>query len=120
MCGTTTVEKRAAEALVGALEQMLAELGGVTVGGDVGWVRPLAVLSAEIEYIALRSSRVDSIGLVHVCRELVDLLAGPPDAGGEFASRYVAAQRASPPIAALHDRVLAACRTVTSCYALAQ
>jgi hypothetical protein len=110
---TTTVERRAAEALVGALEQMLAELAAVTVDGDVGWGRPLAVLSAEIEYSALRSSGVDSTGLADVCCELIDLLAGSPSAGGEFAARYAVAHRASPAIAALHDRVVAACRTVT-------
>jgi hypothetical protein len=115
----TSLEQRADEALVDALEQMLAELAGVTAGGDVGWVRPLAVLSAEIEYSALRSSRVDSIGLAHECRELVDLLAGSPGAGGQFASRYAAAHQASPAIAALHDRVLAACQTVTRRHALA-
>ena len=101
---TTSLEQRADEALVGTLEQMLAELAGLTVDGDLGWVRPLAVLSAEIEYSALRSSRVDSIGLAHACRELLDLLVGSPGAGGEFASRYAAAHQASPAIAALHDR----------------
>lgn len=40
MDGTTIFEQRDAEALVGALEQMLAELAAVTVGDDVGWVRP--------------------------------------------------------------------------------
>jgi len=110
---TSTEGRRATEELVGALEQMLAELAGVTTGGDVGWVRPLAVLSAEIEYGALRRPQVDSIGLAVVCCELIDLLATPPGAGSEFASRYAVAYRTSPAIAALHERVLAVCRTIT-------
>jgi hypothetical protein len=110
---TTTAERRAADALVGALEQMLAELAALHGDGDVGWVRPLAVLSAEIEYSALRSSGGHSTGLADVCRELIDMLAFPPTAGGEFASRYVVAHRTSPAIAGLHDRILAACRTIT-------
>jgi hypothetical protein len=107
---TTGSERRAAEALVGALEQMLAELAGATGDGDVAWIRPLAVLSAEIEYSAVRSPEFDSINLADECRELRDLLAGSPLDGGEFASRYAIAHRASPAIAALHDRALAACR----------
>ena len=51
------MERSAAEALVGTLEQMLAALAGTTDDGDVGWLRPLAVLSAEIEYSAVRRDR---------------------------------------------------------------
>jgi hypothetical protein len=118
MEATTGVERRAAEALVRALEQMLAELAGATGDGDVAWIRPLAVLSAEIEYSAVRSPEVDSITLADECRELSDLLDGSPVRGGEFASRYAIAHRASPAIAALHDRALAACRTVATRHAL--
>ena|ERR1700722_1508931 len=106
------VERRAADALVGALEEMLTELAAVTAGDDVGWVRPLAVLSAEIEYAAVRASPVDVKGLAAACCELVDLLAGSPVATAAFASRYAVARRASPAVAAVHERVLAACRTV--------
>jgi hypothetical protein len=116
---TMSVERRAAEALVAALEQMLAEIASATFGGDVGWLRPLAVLSAEIEYSALRGHRVDSINLADECREVGDLLAGSSGAG-EFATRYAVAYRASPAIAALRDRALAACRSVTSRHALAR
>ncbi len=114
----TNSEQCAAEALVGALEQMLAELATTTARGDVGWVRPLAVLSAEIEYGALRSPRVDSVGLAQVCCELVDLLVGSPRAGTDFAARYADAHRVSPPIAALHDRVLDVCRAIMGRQAL--
>ena len=118
MEATTAVERHAAQALIGALEQMLAELAASTGDGDVAWVRPLAVLSAEIEYSAVRSREVDSINLADECRELSHLLAAAND-GGEFASRYAIARRASPAIAALHDRALAVCRTVATRHALA-
>jgi hypothetical protein len=114
MEGTTGCERRAAEALVGALEQMLAELACSMGDSDVAWIRPLSVLSAEIEYSAVRRQGVDSINLADECRELSDLLAGSPGDGGEFASRYAIAHGASPAIAALHDRVLATCRTLAA------
>jgi len=115
---TTSVERRAAEVLVGTLNDMLARLAEDTSGGDVSWLRPLAVLSAEIEYSALRSTSVDSIGLADECRELSYLLACCRRADAEFASRYPFARRASPAVAALHDRALAACRTVAARHAL--
>lgn len=105
-------DRRAAEVLVGTLEKMLAELACSTDDGDVAWIRPLAVLSAEIEYSGVRSPEVDSVNLADECRQLSDLLAGSPGDGGEFTARYVIAHRASPAIAALHDKTLATCRTV--------
>src|SRR5579863_2615513 len=110
MEGGWCCERRAAEVLVGALEQMLAELACSTGDGDIAWIRPLAVLGAEIEYSAVRSPKVDSINLADECRQLSDLLAGSPRDGGEFATRYAIAHRASPVIAALHDKALATCR----------
>jgi hypothetical protein len=115
---TTSVERRTAEALVGTLEQMLAELVDAARDGDVGWLRPLAVLSAEIEYSAVRSAEVDSINLTDECRELSDLLGSFSRADAEFASRYTEARGASPGIAALHDRALSACRIVAAWHAL--
>jgi hypothetical protein len=70
------MERRAAEQLVGALREMLTELAAATDDGDVGWLRPLAVLTAEIEYSALRRPTVDSNNLADECRELSELLAG--------------------------------------------
>jgi hypothetical protein len=118
MEGTTGCERPAAEALVGALEQLLAELACSTGDGDVAWIRPLAVLSVEIEYSSVRSPGVDSINLADGCRALSDLLVGSPGDGGEFAARYAVAHRASPAIPALHDRALATCRTVAVRHAL--
>jgi hypothetical protein len=108
-----SVKRGAAEALVGALEQMLSELAGATDDGDVGWLRPLAVLSAEIEYSTVRSPRLDLINLADACRELSDLLTSAPRADPEFASRYRIARRASATVALLHDRTLAACHALT-------
>jgi hypothetical protein len=118
MEGTAGCERRAAEALVGTLEQMLTELACSTYDRDLAWIRPLAVLSAEIEYSAVRSPEVDSINLADEVRQLSDLLAGSPRDGGEFAARYARAHRASPTIAALHDKALATCRTVAMRHAL--
>jgi hypothetical protein len=109
---TTSVDRRAAEALVGVLEQMLAELVGATGDGDAGWLRPLAVLIAEIEYSAVRSPEVDSTNLADECRELSDLLGGSSRAGAEFATRYSVARGTSPVVAALHDRAISACRRI--------
>lgn len=113
---TANVERRAAQVLVAVIEEMLAELAGFTGDGDVGWLRTLSVLSAEVEYSAVRCKSVDSINLVDECGELCGLLAG--SGGTEFASRYHAARRASPAIAALHDRALAACRAVATGHAV--
>jgi hypothetical protein len=114
---TTNAERRAAEVLVGTLEEMLTELAATTGDGDVAWLRPLAVLSAEIEYSGVRSPQADAINLALGCRELSHLLVGSPGDGGEFASAYATARRASPAIAALHDRALAACRTLMARHA---
>jgi hypothetical protein len=114
---TANVERGPAGLLVGTLEEMLAELAGAASNGDVGWLRPLAVLSVEIEYSALRCATVDSTNLADECRELSALLT---DGAGEleFATRYPLALRMSPAVAALQDRVLAACRRVAASYAL--
>jgi hypothetical protein len=108
------LERRAAEALVGTLEEMLAQLAAATGDGDVAWLRPLAVLSAEIEYSALRNPEADAVNLAQACRELSHLLASSISGEGEFASAYAIARRASPAIAVLHDRALATCRTLVS------
>jgi hypothetical protein len=105
--------------LIGTLEQMLGLLVGATRDGDVGWLRPLAVVSAEIEYSALHSDRVDSITVADECHELSDLLGGSRGVLDEFALRYRAACGASPALAALHDRALAACRALATRHVLA-
>jgi hypothetical protein len=128
---TTSVEGHAANMLVGALEEMLAELAGNADGSDIGWLRPLAVLSAEIEYNAPRSSEVDSVNLADECRELSNLLGGlqravprlddhdalPDLPEPSFVSRYTLA-RDSLAMATLHDHALAACRAISACHAL--
>jgi hypothetical protein len=110
---TPSRERSRAAALVAALEEMLVALKDATVDGDVGWVRPLAVLSAEIEYSALRRSTVDATSLSEECREVRALLAGPSRADADFASRYARARHTSPAVAKWHDRALAACRDLS-------
>jgi hypothetical protein len=116
---TTKVERSAAGVLVGALEEMLAELAGCASEGDLAWLRPLAVLSAEIEYSALRGATVDSTNLADECREVTALLTGRASEA-EFAARYPAALMISPAITALQDRALAACRLVASRHAISR
>lgn len=114
---TPSAERQLAETLVGTLEQMLAELAQAThatEGDDVAWLRPLAVLSVEIEYSAVRTSEVDSLGLAGACRDLDELLAGFSGDGGEFAARYARAHRAFPAVAMLHARAVAACQEVAT------
>ena len=52
-------------------------------------------------------------------RALSDLLGGSATNRGEFVLRYASAHGASTAIATLHNRVLAACRTVAKIHALA-
>jgi hypothetical protein len=112
MDGSVGVDRSAAEVLVGALEAMLAELTA-TADGDNGWLRPLAILSAEIEYGALRSPRVDPSNVIDACCELHHLLLSCRDEG-EFASRYARAVNARSVIGTLHERALVACRAVAA------
>jgi hypothetical protein len=111
MAGVTSVERRRAEAVVQVLEELLLALAGATVGADLGWLRPLAILAAEIEYSALRSRTLDSLNLANECQEVSDLLCCSSHADVRFASRYFEL-RSAPGLAALHDCALAACRAV--------
>jgi hypothetical protein len=112
---TASAEQRTAAVLVGALEEMLSRLAaGAKSDREVGWLRPLAVLGAEIEYTALRRPTVDSTGLADECRELSALLACQSDSNAEFAKHYPLARRASPAVAALHDRIRSACEAVAA------
>ena len=112
MDGSVGIDRSAAEVLVGALEAMLAELTAAA-DGDNGWLRPLAILSAEIEYSALRSHRVDPSSVIDACCELHHLLLSCRDEG-EFASRYARALTARSMIGILHERALVACRAVAA------
>lgn len=105
-----TAERRStAAALVADLEGLLAALAQTEAETDVGWLRPLALLSAEIEYSALRRTEIDASSLADACQELSDLLACSPRASVRFVARYPVARRRSPSVAALHDRAVAAC-----------
>ena len=105
----TAKRRRAAAALVADLECLLAALAQTTGETDVGWLRPLALLSAEIEYGALRRADVDAASLAEACRELSELLACSPRASVRFAVCYPAARGRSPSIAALHERAAVGC-----------
>ncbi|MGA3121032.1 MAG: hypothetical protein ABSF69_09715 [Polyangiaceae bacterium] len=108
---TSSPERSVAAALVTDLEEMLMELKDALPDGDAGWLRPMAVLSAEIEYSALRGETVDAANLTDELRELSELLSGSArPADRTFTARYRLARRTSPEVARLHERVLAACR----------
>jgi hypothetical protein len=47
-----------AEALIGTLAEVLRELAGAADNCELGWLRPLAVLTAPSEFSSLRKSRV--------------------------------------------------------------
>jgi hypothetical protein len=111
---TSSQERRAAAALVAALEDILAQLQDATPDGDHGWLKPLAVVTAEIEYSALRGTTIDGANLAEECREVSDLLACSPRVDVQFASRYSLARRASPAVADLQRRALAACHLVVA------
>jgi len=103
-----SAERYTAGLIVGTLEEMLSKLAAATGNGDVDWLRPLAVLSVEIEYSALRCTTVDQLNLVDECRELSTLLTGGASES-EFARRYPAVRRSCPAVAELHARILSAC-----------
>jgi hypothetical protein len=105
----TPERRRAAAALVADLEGLLAALAQTSAEMDVGWLRPLALLSAEIEYSALRRTDVDAATLGAACRELGELLACSPRACVRFGARYPVARGRWASIAALHERAVAAC-----------
>ena len=109
MKDVTPERRRAAAALVADLEGLLAALAQTEAEADIGWLRPLALLSAEIEYSALRRTDVDAASLAEACRELGDLLACSPRASLRFVARYPVARGRWPSIAALHERAAAAC-----------
>ena len=109
MKDVTPETRRAAAALVAGLEGLLAALALTEAETDVGWLQPLAVLSAEIEYSALRRADVDAVSLAEACRELGDLLACSPRGSARFVARYPVARGRWQSIAALHERAVAAC-----------
>lgn len=109
---TTSVEQCAAENLIGALEQILAALAPAS-DGNIGWLRPLAVLRAEIEYSTFRCASVDPVNLADECRELTELLVCSRG-DTPFAVRYTEVRRTSPTLAALHDRALSICRILAA------
>jgi hypothetical protein len=97
--------RSAAVELVAMLDDLAEALKTAT--HQVGWLRPLGAIRAELEYGVLGRSYVDEAMLTHHCREVLDLLAGDQR---EFADRYASARASSPAVQSLHDRTTAACR----------
>jgi hypothetical protein len=81
---------------------------------DVGWLRPLAIVSVELEHAIRRRSALHAVTVAARCDELTRLLAASPTKGSDFAARYAWERAQSPSLAILHSRVIAGCAHVTS------
>jgi hypothetical protein len=83
-----------------------------TASAGVGWLRPLALASVELEY-SIRHRRVDPRDVADACDEVRSLLDGlrSPDAG--FAARYVTERASSATVAMTHALALAGCSRVS-------
>lgn len=77
---------------------------------DVAWLRPLAILFAELEHSA-RYRRENADAALEVCRELAQFMSGVGCPRG-FALRYDGVRGRNPMVAMLHLRVLRSCRRV--------
>jgi hypothetical protein len=81
---------------------------------NVGWLRPLAIASAKLEYAVRQWPALRPLALAARCDDLTRLLAGSPLTEGDFAERYARERALSPSLAALHARVVKRCRHVAS------
>jgi hypothetical protein len=83
---------------------------------DVGWLRPLAIASVELEHAVRQRSALHAVTVAARCEELTRLLGTSPSTGSEFATRYAWEREQSPSLAILHSRVMTGCAHVTSRY----
>jgi hypothetical protein len=97
------------DALLSLLDELTRALERHARGGDLAWLRPLLVVSAEIEFTLTRSLRLDLVVLAEESRDLRDLLARPSAERGDFAERYAAARAESQDLRTVHELLLAAC-----------
>jgi hypothetical protein len=81
---------------------------------NVGWLRPLAIASAKLEYSVRQWPALHALALAALCDDLTRLLAGSPLTESDFAERYARERARSPSLAALHARVVERCRHVAS------
>jgi hypothetical protein len=99
-------------ALVSLVDEIVAELERIDAAGDVGWLQPLLVLQAEIEFTAMRARRPDPAALADEFEELGALLTRSHGAHADFTARYASARGASPRLRGLHERMVNVCRGV--------
>jgi hypothetical protein len=79
----------------------------------IGWLRPLVHASVRIEDAVRHLPVLDTATVVARCEDLARLLtASARHTGDDFTARYARECSLSPPVAALHRRVVAACRRV--------
>jgi hypothetical protein len=104
--------RAAALELAGTLNELLDALARASQG-DVAWLRPLAVASAEVEFSVRDPYYPQGETIVAACREAFELLTATPDTHPEFVGRYAWERGASVAIALLHKRAIAACRDLS-------
>jgi hypothetical protein len=112
--GCARLDEVDAETLIGTLAELLRELAGAADNCGLGWLRPLAVLTAEIEFSSLRKSKIASAAITDECRELAGLLSGSSGMDAEFAARYASLAQASGRVADLHERALSMSRAIAA------
>jgi hypothetical protein len=99
-------------ALVSLVDEIVTELERIATESDVGWLQPLLVLQAEIEFTAIRARRADPATLADESEELGALLTRAHGAHPDFAARYANAHGASPRLRGLHERTVDVCRAL--------
>jgi hypothetical protein len=112
--GCARLDDLDAETLVGTLGELLRALAEAAEDGSLAWLRPLAVLTAELEFSSLRKSTVASAAIADECRELAGLLSGSSGMDAEFAARCASLTRASDRVADLHESALSMSRALAS------
>jgi hypothetical protein len=81
----------------------------------IGWLRPLIIASVSLENAVRRLPVLDTATVATRCEALARLLTAPPHhAGDDFTARYARECALSPLVAALHRRVVAACRRIAN------
>jgi hypothetical protein len=112
--GCARLDELDAETLVGTLGELLRELAGAADKGSLAWLRPLAVLAAELEFSSLHKSKLASATIADECRELAGLLSGSSGMDAEFAARCASLTQASGRVADLHESALSMSRAMAA------
>lgn len=82
----------------------------------IAWLRPLALASVKLEYVVRDWPLLNATTLAARCDDLARVLDASPFKPGDrlFSARYARERARSPTLAALHARVVEACRNITT------